>query len=505
MLRNIVSVGGLTLLSRVVGFGRDLLLAAILGGGPVADAFLVAFRLPNHFRAIFGEGALNAAFVPTFAQMKADGGLENANRFADSIFTLMFLVQLALLAAATVFMPLLVRLLAPGLDADPLRYPLAVELTRITFPYLLLITLVTQLSATLNAIGRFAAAAAAPILLNLSMILALIGASAFPTPGHAAAFGVVASGLLQFLFVSGDALRSGVMPMFARPRLDAGARRFFKALVPATIGGASVQIALFADTILSSFLPTGAIAALYYADRINQLPVGIIGIATGTVLLSEMSRRLAKGDEVGAKHAQNRAIEITLIVAVPCVVAFLVVPDAIMRGLFVRGAFTGEDAARAAGALAAYGAGLLAFVQLRSFVSGFQSRGDTTTPMIAALISVAFNVGFKIALTGPLEHVGLAVATSIGAWVNVLILVGLGLRRGFFKPDRQLMMTLAKLAGLAALLTIALVAADAALAQANVAAMPRLAGLVLMAAFIYGGGVLLLFGRAILKMFRARA
>ncbi len=503
MLRNIASVGGLTLLSRVVGFGRDLLLAAILGAGPVADAFLVAFRLPNHFRAIFGEGALNAAFVPTFAQLKAEEGLESANRFGDQVFTLMFLVQLALLAVAVVFMPWLVALLAPGLDEDPLRYPLAVELTRITFPYLLLITLVTQLSAALNAIGRFAAAAAAPILLNLAMILALIGAAAFPTAGHAAAFGVVASGLLQFLFVSGDALRSGVMPVFALPRFDAGVKRFFKALAPATIGGASVQIALFADTILASYLPTGAIASLYYADRINQLPVGIIGIAAGTVLLSEMSRRIAKGDEAGAKHAQNRAIEITLIVGVPCVVAFLVVPDAIMRGLFVRGAFTAEDAGRAAAALAAYGAGLLAFVTLRSFVSGFQSRGDTTTPMIAALVAVAVNVGFKIALTGPLQHVGLAVGTSVGAWVNILVLIAVALKRGLFRPDRALLLALAKLAALAALLTIALAASDAFLAARDVAAPLRLGALVAVAAVLYGGGVLLLFGRAILRMFRA--
>ncbi len=218
----IASVGGLTLVSRLAGFLRDVMLAAVLGAGPVADAFFVALRLPNHFRAIFAEGAFNAAFVPAYARLRQQGGADAAGVFADRVFTLLFATQLALLALALAFTPWVVRLLAPGFEGDAARFPLAVDLTRITFPYLLLMTLVTLFGGMLNAIDRFAAAAGAPILLNLSMIVALALAAFFPTAGHAAAWGVLVAGILEFLLVAGDAKRSGIMVKFRWPRLDAG-------------------------------------------------------------------------------------------------------------------------------------------------------------------------------------------------------------------------------------------------------------------------------------------
>src|SRR6187402_681691 len=326
MLRRIFTVGGLTLLSRLTGFGRDVLLAAILGAGPVADAFFVALRLPNHFRAIFAEGAFNAAFVPAYARTLEQGGAGRAGLFADRIFTLLLASQVVLLAVALLFTPAVIELLAPGLVNDPSRYGLAVELTRITFPYLLLITLVTLYGGILNALQKFAAAAAAPILLNLSMIVALALAAFFPTAGHAAAWGVLVAGVLEFLLVAGDAGIAGVLTRFRWPELDADVRQFFRALGPAIVGSAGVQLALFADTIIASFLPTGAVSSLYYADRLYQLPVGVIGIAAGTVLLPEMSRRIAGGDHQGAAHAQGRAIEFTLLLSIPCVAAFFVIP-----------------------------------------------------------------------------------------------------------------------------------------------------------------------------------
>ena len=234
----------------------------------------------------------------------------------------------------------MIDLLAPGFASDPGRFALAVELTRITFPYLLLITLVTLYGGILNALQRFAAAAAAPILLNLSMMVTLLLAAFFPTAGHAAAWGVLISGVLQAALVGGDAWRAGALPALRWPQLDADVRAFFRALGPATVGSAGVQLALFADTIIASFLATGALSALYYADRINQLPIGVIGIAAGTVVLPEMARRIAAGDEAGAAHAQNRAIEFTLLLSVPCLAAFFVMPELIMRALFMRGAFT---------------------------------------------------------------------------------------------------------------------------------------------------------------------
>src|SRR4051794_13146309 len=398
-------------------------MAAVLGAGPMADAFLVAFRLPNHFRAIFAEGAFAAAFVPAYARIRMQGGADAARLFGDRIFTLLLISQIVLLALALLFTPAVIELLAPGFHNDPTRFPLAVTLTRITFPYLLLMTLVTLFSGILNSLERFAAAAAAPILLNLTMVATLLTAAFFPTPGHAAAWGVLIAGLLEVALVGGAALRADVMARLRKPVLDDDAKRFFRALGPATLGSAGVQLALFADTIIASFLAAGALSALYYADRLNQLPIGVIGIAAGTVVLPEMARRIAAGDENGALNAQNRAIELTLFLSVPCVAAFLLVPDLIMRALFARGAFTAGDAAAAGMTLAAYTVGLLPFVLIRSVTATFLARGDTWTPVKATLAAAVVNIGFKVALMGPLAQVGLALATAIGAWINFALVV----------------------------------------------------------------------------------
>src|SRR5205807_965546 len=322
-------VGGLSLVSRASGFFRDVFLAYALGAGPIADAFFVALRLPNHFRAIFAEGAFNAAFVPAYARIRQQGGAGPAKDFADRVFTLLLASQLVLLAVALVFTPAVIAVLAPGFAEDPGRFVLAVELTRITFPYLLLVSLVTLYGGILNALARFAAAASAPILLNLTMIMTLAVAVFFPTPGHAAAWGVLIAGVLELLLVGGDTLRNGVLASLRWPRWDDDVKRFFKALAPATIGSAGLQIALFADTIIASFLSAGALSALYYADRLNQLPIGVIGIAAGTVLLPQMASRIAAGDAQGAARAQGRAMELTLLLAIPCLVGFLLVPELI--------------------------------------------------------------------------------------------------------------------------------------------------------------------------------
>ena len=373
MLGRIFTVGGYTLLSRLTGFARDIMLAAILGAGPVADAFFVALRLPNHFRAIFAEGAFNAAFVPAYAHLHGKSEA-SARLFADRIFTLLFAAQVILLVVAWWFMPEVIAILAPGFKDDPARGELAISLTRITFPYLLLITLVTLYGGMLNVMHRFASAAAAPIFLNLSMMATLALAAFFPGAGYAAAWGVLLAGILEFLLLAGDAARSGILPKFAPLKLDEDVRAFFRALGPATIGSMGTQIALFADTIIATFLPAGALSALYYADRLNQLPIGVIGIAIGTVLLPEMSRRLTANDVTGASAAQRRAFEFSLLFSVPFVAAFLTVPDVIMRAMFARGAFSKADAAAAGATLAAYAIGLIPFVTIRSAVATFYAR-----------------------------------------------------------------------------------------------------------------------------------
>ena len=262
MISRILTVGGITLVSRVTGFLRDILLAAVLGAGPVADAFFVALRLPNHFRAIFAEGAFNAAFVPAYARIRGESGDHAVRLFADRIFMLLFAIQLVLLAIALLFTDWVIDLLAPGFSKDPGRFTLAVELTRITFPYLLLISLVTLYGGILNALDRFAAAAAAPILLNLSMMMALALAAFFPTAGHAAAWGVLFAGILEFVLVAGSAARQGVMPRFCWPRFDVDVRSFLKRFGPATIGSAETQIALFADTIIELACDRRAVGAV---------------------------------------------------------------------------------------------------------------------------------------------------------------------------------------------------------------------------------------------------
>jgi putative peptidoglycan lipid II flippase len=505
MIERILTVGGYTLLSRLTGFLRDIMLAAILGAGPLADAFFVAFRLPNHFRAIFAEGAFNAAFIPAYARIRTQGGASSASLFGDSIFTLLIVTQIVLLALALLFTPQAIDLLAPGFSREPRQFELAVSLTRITFPYLLLITLVTLWGGILNALHRFAAAAAAPILLNVAMIATLAWSGLFGGAAYAAAWGVLISGVLQAALVGGDTWRAGAFTSFRALRLDDDVGRFFRALVPATIGSAGTQLALFADTIIASFLATGAISALYYADRIDQLPIGVIGIAVGTVLLPEMTHRIAAGDDAGARSAQNRAIEFALVLAIPCIVAFLVVPDVIMRGLFTAG-----DAHAAAVTLMAYTGGLIPFVLIRSVVAPFLARGDTFTPMKAALIGTAVNIAFKVALMGSLAQVGLALATTIGAWINFVLVLFWAARAGHIAADATLKSSLVKLAGAGVAMALVLLLAVPIVTNmlstvSKFRNESELLVLALIGGVVYGVLVLALFGRRWLSLLRTRA
>jgi putative peptidoglycan lipid II flippase len=509
MLKRILTVGGLTLVSRVTGFLRDILLAAILGAGPVADAFFIALRLPNHFRAIFAEGAFNAAFVPAYARIRGERGAEPARLFADRVFTMLFAAEALLLAVALLFTPAVISLVAPGFNADPQRFELAVELTRVTFPYLLLVTLVTLYGGILNALQRFASPAAAPILLNLSMMATLALAAFFPTAGHAAAWGVFIAGCLEALMVAADLGRDEGLPRFRALRLDDDVRRFFKALGPAVLGSAGTQIALFADTIIASFLAAGAVSALYYADRLNQLPIGVIGIAVGTVLLPEMASRITVGDEAGARRAQDRAIEFTLLLSVPCVAAFSVVPDLIMLALFSRGAFTAADAAASGATLAAYAIGLLPFVLLRAVSSSFLARGDTATPVKALLVSVVINVALKILLMDRYAQVGLAFATSVGVWVNFALLVGFAVRRKLIAFDDRLRSSSVKLAVAGCVLALVLlVGTDPVMRLCESLGSPRFAAalaiLGTLSAVVYGGAVLVLLGPRWFRAFGSR-
>ncbi len=439
MYRSLLSTGGFTLLSRVTGFVRDIIMAQIMGAGPLSDAFFVAFRLPNHFRTIFAEGAYNAAFVPLYTSLRARNPAE-AQAFSRNMLGWQIAIQLVLLAVAYAAMSWVVAILAPGFVDQPGQMALATELTRITFAYLFCVAVVTHLGGVLNAEGRFWAAAAAPVLLNISMAAALTVALLFPSAAHAASWGVLGGGFAEVVLLCGASRAAGASILPLRPRLSPEVRLFFGRFGPATLGAAGVQLAMFADTIFASYMGPGAYTSLYYADRVNQLPMGVIAIALGTVLLPEVSRSIASGDSERTARSFNRATEVGLLLTLPCTAAFLVIPDAIMQGLFARGAFDAHAATAAGGVLLAYASGLPAFVMLRTVTPLFHARGDTRAPVLATGIAIALNLGLKalFVMVFSMGVEGLAVATALGTWVNFLCLGVIGWRRGFFSLDERL-------------------------------------------------------------------
>ncbi|MGD0865007.1 MAG: murein biosynthesis integral membrane protein MurJ [Rhizomicrobium sp.] len=435
MFARLLSVGGFTLLSRITGFARDMLMAWILGKTMLSDAFIVAFLFPNYFRAIFGEGTINPAFLPRYAALRAKGEHDAATNFGDRVFSWQMLAQLVILVAGMIAMPWIVRVLAPGFAGNPAELKLTVHLARITFPYLILTLVVVQLSAMLNAIDRFWAAAAWSNFLNLAMIATLLASAWFPNAAEAAAWGVLLGGVAQLAFVLWAAAREGLSLRISWPRWSPEIREFFIALGAVTVGAASVVIAPFIDTVLASFLATGSRTALYYADRINQLPLGVLGIALGTVLLPEMSSRLAVDDREGSDSAQNRAAALSLFLTLPFAVVFVAIPDTIMRAIFAHGAFDKSAAELAALGLAAYGVGLPAMALVRIVASTFYARHDTMTPARVTVTAIAVNIVLKVLFVWGfhLGIAGIALGTALAAWVNVGALLYLARRNGLLQ------------------------------------------------------------------------
>ena len=430
MFKRLLSVGGFTLLSRITGFARDILMAWILGKGILSDAFIVAFLFPNYFRAIFGEGTINPAFLPRYAALRAKGEVAAAELFADRIFSWQMAAQLVILVLALIFMPAIIHVLAPGFADNPAQLALTVQLARITFPYLILTLVAVQLSAMLNAIEKFWAAAAWSNFQNLAMIATLLASRWFPNAAFAAAWGVLFGGVAQLIFMLWAARNDGLTLRIAWPRWTPEVKEFFVAFAAVTVGAASYVIAPFIDTVIASLLPTGTRTALYYADRINQLPLGVLGIALGTVLLPAMSSRLALDNRAGSDHAQNRSAALSLLLTLPFAAVFVAIPDTIMRAIFAHGAFDRNAAALSALALATYGVGLPAMALVRIFASTFYARHDTMTPARVTVAAIALNIALKFLFVWGLHLgiAGIALGTSIGAWVNVMLLVILGHR-----------------------------------------------------------------------------
>ena len=461
MLRGILTVGGWTMASRIMGFARDILIAAIAGTGPVADAFFIALRVPNLFRRLFGEGAFNAAFVPEFSGILATEGTEPAKRFAEQAMAVLAFWLVLLTIAGEIFMPQLMHLLAPGFMEVPGKGELTVTLARITFPYVLLICLAALLSGVLNGLDKFAAAAAAPLLFNGVSIAAMLLMTPYvPTVGHSLAWGVTISGVLQLALLAWAVRRAGMALHIPRPRMTPQMRHLLARMGPGLLGAGVTQLNLAVDVIIVSLLPPGSASLLYYADRVNQLPLGVIGTAVGTALLPLLSRQARAGENDQAKATLSRALEVTMALTLPAALALGVAGEPIMLVLFGRGAFDAHAAELSAQALAAYAFGLPAFVVVKVLVPAFFAHGDTSTPVRVGFMAIALNLTLNLLFMVPLRHMGPALATSLSAIFNVLTLGILLARRGRLVIDRRLQLRLARMAAASLAMAIALVVVE---------------------------------------------
>jgi putative peptidoglycan lipid II flippase len=440
LARNTAVIGGLTLVSRVFGFARDIVLAAALGAGPISDAFLAALRFPNLFRRLFAEGAFTQAFAPLYAKRLEAEGPEAADRLAGQALSVLLAATGILCAAAIAAMPWINAVIFRGYIDDPDTFRMATLLTQLTMPYLVAITLATLFSSMLNARGRFFVAAAAPILLNLSL---LVGVWPFRNDPEAAALAgavaVTVSGVLQAAWVWFGARRAGVRTGLPAPVLSSDVRRIMGLAIPGAIAGGALQINVLVSQALASF-EQGAITFLNYADRLYQLPLGLIGIAVGVAMLPRLSRLVLAEDHAGARSALDEAVALAMAFTLPAAAAMLVAPFFLIDGLFSRGEFTSEDARATATALFHYGWGVPAFVLAKIYAPAFFAREDTRAPMRYALVSMALNVAFGAALffglraMGVPGFAGLAVATSLAAWVNVLLMIRSLVARGAYGP-----------------------------------------------------------------------
>ncbi|AFX98233.1 integral membrane protein MviN [Candidatus Endolissoclinum faulkneri L2] len=438
-VRTIAAVGGYTMISRATGFLRDMLIASIGGAGPTADAFFVAFQIPNFFRRLTGEGALTVAFVPMFAEMIESRNNYLAITFAGQVQSILLLFLLILLALAEFATPNLIMLFAPGFIGDDNRCSIAIELTKIIFPYLVLISLVALWGGMLNSIGKFSAMAAAPILLNLIMIASLlITPGILETPSHALAWSVTVAGIVQAFFLAVACHQEGILPPLVFPHLTPEVKRLLVLISPAALGAGVIQLNAFIGIWLASLLPTGSISYIYYADRIIQLPLGVVGVAIGTAILPMLARQIRAKEAETALLTQHKAMEIGLFLTVPIAILFYLLADPLIALLFQRGAFSVIDSEKTASILATYAAGLPAFVLIKILQPGFFARQDTSTPVKIAIVIVIVNVFCSIMFLPIFDQISIAVASVISSWLNAVMLATLLYRRRHIMIDKRL-------------------------------------------------------------------
>ncbi len=468
LVKKFATVGGATMASRVLGFAREMLIAATLGAGPIADAFYAAFAFPNLFRRIFAEGAFNSAFIPLFAKEMEAGGDKSARQFAEEILAMLLAILLLFSALAMIAMPWLVATIVAPMFEDSAKIEITVVMARIMFPYLLCMSLVAMLSGILNSMRLYFLAAIVPVLLNVILVgvilLAMALGSKPQTIGLMLSWGVFASGFAQLALLLFGSRSTGFSIRLKRPKLTPQVKRLLVLMGPAVLTGGVLQINIQIGRIIAS-AQDGAIALLNYADRINQLPLGVIGIAIGVVLLPELSRALKAEDHNEVFKLQNRSLEFALLLTLPAAVGFFVIPDALVGLLYQRGAFTAETTALTAAALAAYAAGLPAYVLIKVFQPAYFAREDMRTPFYFSIVMMLGNVGISLALFPSLGHVGIAIATAVSAWINfVLLAATLWLRRQY-RPHRQTLYRVMMIIASSAVMGVLLYFGHAALSE----------------------------------------
>jgi putative peptidoglycan lipid II flippase len=437
LIKSSSKIGVLTLLSRIAGYVRESLIAKYLGAGSVSDAFFVAFRLPNLFRSIFAEGAFNSAFVPMFSK-HAD--TNKAKEFAEKVYSVLLASLLILTIIAQIFMPGLVWLLASGFKADPEKFDLAVTLTRITFPYLIFISLVSLQGGVLNSVHRFSAAAFAPVLMNLTMIAFMLGLHEYTaTPAHALSWGVTAAGVVQFVWLAWACKKAGFVFKIRRPHFSPEIKLLLKRMLPVALGAGVLQINVLINTQIASYISDGAVSYLYFADRISQLPLAIIGTAVGTALLPMLSKSFRDNNSVEAHAMQNRGFEFSWFLTIPAALALIAIAEPVVQVLYERGKFDHEATLNVTNALIAYSFGIPAFVLVKIFTPGFYANEDTKTPVQIAVFSILLNCLVSLGLIWGLgfDHTGLAIATSVSQWVNAALLCFVLSKRGLFKFEAK--------------------------------------------------------------------
>jgi putative peptidoglycan lipid II flippase len=440
LFRSFFTVSFYTFLSRIFGFVRDILIARFLGSTVTADAFFVAFRIPNFFRRVLAEGAYSAALIPVFSGVVIDSKDDHeAADFVENTMSLLLFVTVILTFIFYFGMPYIIQILAPGFSSNKEAYELAVHFGKIIFPYLIFISLVAHFTAIINVHGKFAAGAFAPVILNISFILSLFFLSPqLSSAGHALSYGVLIGGLFQFIFLYQAVLKL-YRPRIRIPQLNKKLKKFFRLFFPGVISSGVIQLNIIIGTIIASFLPVGAISHIYYADRLNQFPLAIFGIAMGIVLLPSLSKAIKNKNKEEIEITQNRSLEFCLLISLPSAAGLYILSTPIIHILFERGAFVAQDTFYTAKVLSIFSLGLPAYILIKVLVTCFFAREDTKNPLYISIISVIINIILALLLIGSMREMGIALATAISAWVNAFLLfLVLHLKSRFFL-DNQLL------------------------------------------------------------------